>query len=146
MNAIEQHIQQIIRLAGLAQIMLMLGSVAIPKILNWAGELAKTRALIKQMFWTYAAYILVINLCFGAVSLCDASDLTNGSRLAMLVNGFIAVYWISRVLIQFFYFDRTDFPTGKWNRAGEVVLVAVFVFLSAVYSLACYYNYSYNLS
>ena len=127
-------------LAGLAQIGLVLGSLAIPKILNWRSELAKVNLLIKQMFWVYAAYIVVTNVCFGLISVFAYRDLTNGSTLAMLINGFIAVYWLSRVLIQFLYFDRASFPTGKWDRLGEAALVAVFVFLSIVYSYAFYLN------
>ncbi|HZX57383.1 MAG TPA: hypothetical protein VFE54_01610 [Mucilaginibacter sp.] len=136
-------IEGLIYLAGLAQIVLVFGSLAIPRILNWRLELAKVRPLIKQMFWTYAAYILVINLCFGLLSVFDYMDLTNGSKIATLVTGFIAAYWISRVLIQFLYFDRADFPTGKWNRAGEIILVTLFILLSVIYSWASYLNYKH---
>ncbi|MEP6614241.1 MAG: hypothetical protein ABJA76_20200 [Mucilaginibacter sp.] len=134
-------IQQLISLAGLAQITLVIGSPFIPKALGWKGELAKVQPLIKQMFWTYAAYILVINLCFGLLSIFDYKELTNGSNLATIINGFIAVYWISRVLIQFFYFDRSNFPVGKWNKLAEVILILLFISLSAVYSLAFYINF-----
>ena len=134
------NIEELIFLAGIAQIALVFGSLAIPRILNWRSELAKVRPLIKQMFWTYAAYILVINLCFGLLSVFDYRDLINGSRIATFITGFIAAYWISRVLIQFLYFDRKDFPTGKWNKAGEILLVTLFVFLSAAYSYAFYLN------
>jgi len=140
MKTTQAYLQQLVYLAGLAQIALVIGSLAIPKILNWRLELAKVQPLIKQMFWTYAAYILVINLCFGLISVFAISELTNGSKLAMLVTAFIALYWLSRVLIQFLYFDRKSFPDGIWNKAGEVVLVALFVFLSIVYSLASYFN------
>jgi hypothetical protein len=135
------NIQIFLRLAGLAQIALVMGSLAIPRILNWRGELAKVQTLIKQMFWTYAAYILVINLCFGLVSVFCYQELSNGSRLATLLTAFIAIYWISRVLIQFFYFDREAFPKGLLPRVGEVVLVTLFVLLSIVYSWAAYINY-----
>jgi len=131
----------LLRIAGLAQILLVAGSFAIPRVLNWRNELAKVQSLIKQMFWTYAAYILVINLCFGLLSLLDYKELLNGSTLALLVNGFIALYWISRILIQFFYFDRTNFPAGKWNKLAEILLVALFVFLSITYSITCYINF-----
>ena len=141
METLQLNTQKLIFIAGLAQIALAAGSLAIPKILNWRIELAKVQPLIKQMFWTYAAYILVINLCFGLLSVFDPGELTNGSGLAMALTGFIAVYWISRVLIQFLYFDRANFPSGKWNRLGEIVLVVLFIFLSAVYSLAFYNNY-----
>jgi hypothetical protein len=134
-------IQQLTYLCGWAQVALVIGSLAIPKILNWKQELAKVQPLIKQMFWTYAAYILVINLYFGLLSILDYNDISNGSQLSMLITGFIAIYWISRILIQFLYFDRTNFPTGRWNRLGEVVLVMLFVLLSAVYSWATFINY-----
>jgi len=136
----EPSLQFFIRLAGIGQITLAIGSLVIPKILHWQQELDKVRPLIKQMFWTYAAYILVINLCFGLVSLFAYRDLTNGSMLATLIDGFIAVYWISRVLIQFLYFDRSDFPNGQLHKLGEAVLVLLFIVLSIVYGYAFYSN------
>lgn len=139
----QNSIQTYVYLAGLAQIALVVGSLAIPRILNWRAELAKVQPLIKQMFWTYAAYILVINLCFGLLSAFDFRELTNGSTLAMLVDGFIALYWISRILVQFLYFDRRSFPRGFWTGLGEMALIMLFIFLSVVYSLAFYFNYSH---
>lgn len=141
MKTCQAHLQQFIYLAGLAQIALVIGSLIIPKILNWRVELAKVQPLIKQMFWTYAAYILMINLCFGLLSALAPREITNGSKLAMLVTAFIALYWLSRVLIQFLYFDRTNFPSGFWNKIGEAVLVTLFIFLSVVYSWAFYFNF-----
>ena len=141
MTALQIDINALIKFAGLAQVVLVIGSLAIPGILKWRVELSKVQMLIKQMFWTYAAYILVINLCFGLLSVFACRELRNGSVLAMLVTGFIAVYWISRVLIQFLYFDRTNFPSGGWNKFAEVLLVTLFIFLSVVYSQAFYINY-----
>lgn len=135
------NIQAFVYFAGLAQIALVLGSLAIPKVLNWKMELKKVQTLIKQMFWTYAAYILVINLSFGLLSVFAYQDLTNGSLLASVICGFIAIYWLSRLLIQFFYFDRKDFPSGRWNKLAEVILVAMFLYLSIIYTMAFYYNY-----
>jgi hypothetical protein len=141
MNTLQLSIQQLIWLAGVGQVALALGSLAIPTVLQWKVELAKPQPLIGQMFWTYAGYIFVINVCFGLLSIFDYKELTNGSRLAMLVTGFIAAYWISRVLIQFLYFDRSNFPTGKLHKLGEAMLIAAFVFFSLIYSRVCYLNY-----
>jgi hypothetical protein len=141
MNIPLPHIQTSIYLAGFAQIVLVLGSLAIPGILNWTRELAKVRTLIKQMFWTYAAYILIINLSFGSLSILAYNELTNGSLLAKAICGFISMYWASRVLIQFFYFDRKDFPSGMWNKLGEITLIALFLVFSTVYGIAFYFNY-----
>lgn len=137
----QNHIVILTRLAGIAQVVLVFGSFVIPAVLNWKKELAKVKVLTRQMFWTYAAYILATNLCFGLLSVFAASELLNKSLISLLVCGFIAVYWISRVLIQFFYFDRASFPSGLWHRFAEVLLILLFVFLSMVYSMAFYYNY-----
>ncbi len=51
-----------LKLAGLAQLALVAGSVAIPKCLDWKGGLAGLMPLLRQMFWAYAIYISAI-LC-----------------------------------------------------------------------------------
>jgi ABC-type antimicrobial peptide transport system permease subunit len=141
MQQTQLHIQTWLYLAGVAQVALVIGSLAIPKILHWTAELQKVQPLVRQLFWTYAAYILVINLCFGLLSAFAYRDLSDGSVLALAVTGFIAVYWISRLGIQFFYFDRSSFPKGSLTMLGEILLVALFVFLSTVYGAAFYFNY-----
>lgn len=141
MKTVPLNIQLLVYVAGLSQVALALGSLAIPGILKWRAELAKVQHLIKQMFWVYAAYIFVINVCFGLISIFAADDLTNGSNLAVAITGFIALYWVSRVLIQFFYFDRTHFPKGVFHKACEITLVVLFIFLSVVYGRAFYVNF-----
>ena len=108
-------------------------------MLGWRAETAKLRPLTRQVFWTYAAYIWATNLSFGLVSLHPAW-LLDGSPLAAGVTGFISAYWIGRVGIQFFYFDRSDAPSGPAVRLAEVGLVALFVYLAAVYSAATLFN------
>jgi hypothetical protein len=119
--------------AGAAQLTLVVASLAIPRWLNWKGELAKLRPLTRQVFWTYAGYIWVTNLSFGLVSMVSPQVLLDRSPLAGLVCSFIAVYWAARVVIQFVYFDRTDAPKGRFFVVGEAALVALFVGLTIVY-------------
>jgi len=141
MKLIQTNIQLLVYLAGLAQIALALGSLVVPGALKWRAELMKVQPMIKQLFWVYASYIFVINNCFGLISFFAPGDLTNGTTLATALTGFIAAYWISRVLIQFFYFDRTNFPKGTRYRIGEFILVTIFFFLSGVYCTAFYVNF-----
>jgi hypothetical protein len=139
---LELTIETFIQIAGASQIALSIGSLAIPKLLNWKGELNNVSKLISQMFWTYAGYILVINVCFGLVSLFGSEDLLAKSFLAKCVTAFIFFYWFVRILIQFFYFDTTGAPKGFIYKLGEIALVGLFVFLSVVYGYATYLNFS----
>ena len=124
--------------AGLAQLALAGGSLAIPAVLDWSEDTAKLRSLTRQVFWTYAGYIWATNVCFGLVSVFFPESLLDGSLLARLVSGYIAIYWGARVLVQFLYFDRTHAPSGLTFKIAEVCLVSVFVSLTLVYALiAC---------
>ena len=135
-----QLLGYLIFFAGLAQIALVVGSAAIPKLLNWKGELMKTSLLIRQIFWTYAGYILVINFSFGLLSILGEEELLDKSFLAKAITLFIALYWITRILIQFFYFDTSAAPKGLIYKVGEVTLVLLFFFLAIIYSCAFIYN------
>jgi len=129
-------LRTLVFLAGVGQIALAVASLAIPRVLRFAEETAKLRPLLRQMFWTYAGYILCTNLCFGLLSALAPAWLLDGSPLAAAVTGFIAVYWGARVVIQFAYFDRSDAPPGAHVRLAEAGLVVLFVYLASVYGLA----------
>ncbi len=125
---------------GIAHIFLTMGSLVIPRVLNWKKDLAHLKPLLRQMFWTYAGYILVINFSFGLVSILGADDLLNQSFLAKSITLFIALYWLARVVIQFVYFDKTDAPKGLLFTLGEIALVSLFVLFTLVYFAAFLYN------
>ena len=131
-----------IAVAGWGQLAVVMGSAGVPRALNWKGELQQVSPLIRQLFWTYAGYILVTNLAFALVSILGSQSLTARSPLASSVTGFITVYWFARILIQFFYFDRASAPKGLKYTVGEVVLVVLFVFFTAVYATATFNNLS----
>jgi hypothetical protein len=119
--------------AGLGQLILVVASLAIPRVLRWPEDLARLRPLTRQVFWTYAGYIWVTNLSFGLVSAFAPRWLLDRTPLAGAVCGFIATYWGARVVIQFAYFDRSDAPRGLRYTLGEAALVVLFVGLTLVY-------------
>ena len=133
----------LIYICGILHIVLAIGSSIIPKVLKWNKELANVQPLIRQMFWTYAAYILFVNLSFGLVSVFGTDELLSHSFLAKCITFFIGIYWFTRIGIQFFYFDTTDAPKGLFFTLGEIALVALFVLFTAIYFLAFLYNSSW---
>jgi len=120
-------------LAGLGQLALALGSLALPRMLGWKEQTAKLRPLTRQMFWTYASYIWVTNICFGVISTLTPGLLLDGAVITRLVCGYITCYWGARLGIQFFYFDRTDAPNGWFYTLSEVGLVILFAYLTGLY-------------
>ncbi|MBL8896561.1 MAG: hypothetical protein JNM84_02985 [Planctomycetes bacterium] len=124
--------------AGAAQLLLCLGTLALPRILRWREKLAVLPTLERQMFYVYAAYIWGTNLAFGLVSCFAAPWLLDGSGLASAVLGFIALYWGARVALQFLYFDlRSARPPGVIFVVAERALELLFVGLTLLYGTAC---------
>lgn len=126
--------------AGVGQLFLAAGSLAIPRVLHWSEDLARVRPLTRQVFWTYASYIWTTNVCFGLVSVLLSKSLTDHSPLAAAVTGFIAIYWLARILIQFAYFDRSSAPVGLHFRLAEIALVGLFLALTIIYGWATIHN------
>ena len=125
---------------GVGHIVLCMASAVVPKFLEWGKELKSLPVLLRQMFWIYAGYILIINFCFGIISILGASELLNHSFLAKCITLFIGVYWLARVIIQFFYFDTSNAPKGLIFTIGEVLLVGTFMGFTIVYASAFLYN------
>lgn len=127
-------------IAGVGQLLLVVCSLAIPRVLNWSEETAKLRPLTRQVFWTYAGYIWSTNLCFGIISIASPKSLFDGSFLATAVTIYITLYWAARIVIQFTYFDRSDAPAGLQFLVAEILLVGLFVFLTFLYGYAVFLN------
>jgi hypothetical protein len=140
---IEELLQNSLIVSGIGHIILCAGSFIIPKALQWKTNLKSLKPLLRQMFWTYAGYILVTNFAFGIVSVFGSEELINRSFLATSITFFIALYWLARVVIQFAYFDRSEAPKGTIYTLGEIVLVVLFFIFTGVYSLAAFYNMSW---
>ena len=122
--------------AGAGQLLLAAGSLAIPRVLKWREELAKLRPLTRQVFWTYSGYIWTTNVGFGLVSVLMPDELLAGTKLAAAVCGFITLYWLARIVVQFAYFDRRDAPSGMIFTLAEVALIGLFIFLTFTYGWA----------
>lgn len=120
-------------LGGLAQLALALASLWIPRALGWREDTGRLRPLTRSVFWTYAGYIWANHVCFGLLSALAPELLLAGTPLSRCVSGFIAAYWGARLLIQFFVFDRADFPSGARFRLAEAALVGLFAFLTGLY-------------
>lgn len=138
--SLEESVYYLLIVSGLSQIALIIGSLAIPKVLRWQEGLKPLSTLLRQMFWTYAGYIWAINLCFGLISLFGPHILLDHSPLATMVCAFMGVYWLTRIIIQWTYFDISELPQSTFNTVAKWLLEILFIALTVVYGAAVYVN------
>jgi hypothetical protein len=115
-------------------------SVLIPRLLNWRKETALLSPLTRFVFWTYAGYILGTNLWFAALAIGWPSQLLNGTPLAAMVTGFISVYWLVRLVVQFAWFHRALADERILFKVAEVGFVLGFAFVTIVFAIATIHN------
>jgi hypothetical protein len=133
-------IEQLIFWCGMGHFALCAGSLLVPRVLQWRKHLKGLQPLLRQMFWTYAGYILATNFSFGLISTCASTELINCSVLAKGVTLFISIYWLTRIALQFLYFDKSDVPKGWVYTLGEIALVLVFAIFTLTYLTAFLFN------
>jgi hypothetical protein len=130
----------LIVLAGAVQLSIVATSVLIPRLLNWRKETALLTPLTRCVFWTYAGYILGTNLWFAALAIGWPSQLLNGTPLAALVTGFISVYWLARVIVQFGWFHRALAEDRILFKIAEAGYVLGFAYVTIVFAIATILN------
>lgn len=140
MKSLITALPRLIFFAGIAQLLLALGSIAIPFVLKWKEEMLKVNALIRNIFYTYSVYIFATNVWFGIISMCMPEELCNQSGLAIAVTAFTALYWWGRVGIQFSFGKAGGRPSGLIFTLAEIALWLLFLALALVYTLAALYN------
>lgn len=124
-------------LAGIAHFGILIASATVPKALNWRDNLRPLPLLLRQMFWVYGFFIVLMIVCFGVITLANTEALAKGEHpLARWVCGTITLFWFFRLLVQFFAFDPKPFLTTTFYRIGYHSLTVVFIYLTAVYALA----------
>src|SRR5258708_23114582 len=121
-------------IGGLLHFGILIASGLVRRVLDWRGELRKLPPLFAQLVWVHGAFIVLTIIGFGVLSVVNAADLATGTSLARSVCALIAVFWGSRLAVQFFYFTPTGYLTTLTLYVGYNALTLVFAFLTVVYA------------
>ena len=127
----------LIRLAGGAQLSILIASSLVPFRLNFKSDLAALSPLHRQLYWTYGGYVVMGIVTLGVISLTCADELASGSRLARAVCIYGALFWGIRLCLQA-VMDVKEHLTAWWLTAGYHLLTVLFLFNAAVYVYAVF--------
>ena len=126
-------LEMLIRIAGTLHFCILLASALTPFALKWNAHLALMPRLMRQMFWVYGGFIVLVIVGFGTLILTHAPDIAAGHPLGRALSGFIAAFWLARLSVQFFVFDARPFLTTAFRRVGYHGLTFLFSALVFIY-------------
>ena len=120
-------------LAGAGHFAVLIASFQVPYRLGWKQDLSKLTAFNRKLMWVHGGFAVYTISSFGAMTLSLHREILTGERSALLLSIFIGTYWLLRIVVDFTYYDHSDWPPGKGFVIGHLFLTLLFVFLSATY-------------
>jgi hypothetical protein len=126
----------LIFVGGILHFGMLLASALVPQVLDWRASLAQLDRLSQQIIWVHGAFLVLIIIGFGLVSVLLPGELAAATPLARAICGFIAAFWGARLALQLFVIDAKP-HLGYWPlRLGYHGLTVVFAYHTVVYGLA----------
>jgi hypothetical protein len=92
--------------AGVVHVGIMGANIPLPERLQVRERLAGVPRFIRQIFYVHWIYIVIVLGLFAALCFGFARELAGASSLGRLLSGFMAGFWLLRIVLQIFYYDR----------------------------------------
>jgi len=121
---------------GLLHFVILIASVLTPRLLDWRANLVTLHPFLRRLFWVYGCFIVLVIISFGTLTLLRADELASTAPLARSVCAMIAIFWLTRLAVQFFVFDARPFLTSRFRSVGYHGLTLLFSALVFIYGSA----------
>lgn len=121
---------RLIWFAGSIQVGIVLANVPLPRQLRVREGMADVPRFVRQIFYVHWLYIVLIVGAFSALCFGFASDLAGASAVGRFLSGFLAGFWLLRVILQCFYDDH---ELRRAHRVLDSVYVISLLCLSSIF-------------
>ena len=83
--------------AGVIHLVIVAANLALPRKLEYRANLVRVSPIVRQVFITHSAYIVLNLLACSALCLFFAPELAGGSRLGAFMSAYMAGFWWLRL-------------------------------------------------
>lgn len=117
------------------------------RVFDWYTDVKQLKPLNQEIAKTYGRYIQGLNFSFGLIAILLATELQNGTRLAIALTGLIAAYWVGKVATQIAYYPMYEIPQQTIFKIGSYFMNFLFTLFALVYTwllavnLISYFNF-----
>jgi hypothetical protein len=128
-----------LEIAGMALIALGLAHPAIGWYCRWREDASKLSLFTRQVFYVHTFFIVLVLVLSGAVTCIYAEELLDPSPLSRAISAGLAVFWLCRLVCQWFVYDASLWRGNRFRTAMHVAFSMFWIYLVAVYGAALYY-------
>jgi hypothetical protein len=123
----------LIWIAGAVHLSIAVSNFWVPGLFHYRENLVKLSAIVRQVFIVHSIYMVLVLLGFSGLCFFFAPQLAGGSSLGRALSGFLAIFWLLRVGLQFGFYDK---DVRARHRLGDVAYTFATICLAAVFSVA----------
>ncbi len=123
-----------LRLIGFLLIVLALLHAAFARYFNWRQEFAVVSLINRQMMYVHTFFVAFVVLLMGLLSLSSAPELV-GTALGRRVALGCGVFWLARLLIQFFGYSSELWRGKCFETFVHVLFTGLWSYLSVIFLL-----------
>jgi hypothetical protein len=115
-------------------VVLALLHVGFARYFDWRREFATVSLINRQMMYVHTFFIAFAVLLMGLLCLTSAAELV-GTVLGRRVSFGMGVFWLARLLIQFFGYSTSLWRGKRFETVIHVLFSFLWAYLSAVFLL-----------
>ena len=119
--------------AGAVHVGIMAANIPLPRRLLVRERLAGVPRFVRQIFYVHWIYIVIVLGLFAALCFGFAPELAGASGLGRFLSGFMAAFWLLRIALQVFYYDR---EVRRENRGLDLIYLGALVVLVVILGMA----------
>ena len=123
-----------LKLVGFALVILALLHAAFARYFNWRTDFAPVSLINRQMMYVHTFFIAFTVLLMGVLCLSSAPELV-GTPLGRRVALGCGVFWLARLLIQFFGYSPELWRGKRFETIVHIIFIGFWSYLSAVFLL-----------
>ncbi|GAB3741934.1 hypothetical protein GCM10027594_21520 [Hymenobacter agri] len=123
-----------LKLVGFLLVVLALLHAAFARYFNWRTEFAAVSLINRQMMYVHTFFVALMVLLMGLLCLTSAPELV-GTPLGRRVALGCGVFWLARLLIQFFGYSPELWRGKRFETAVHIVFIGFWSYLSGLFLL-----------
>ena len=134
-------------IAAAAQLLVAGLNLFLVRIMKWEEEVARMPQLVREVFHVHAWFITITLVIFGVVTIRFAGELAAGTNdLGRWLAAGIGVFWLIRLLMQFFYYNSSHWRGKRAETIVHIVLIFLYGSFAGVYLLAAFQGQPVNVT
>lgn len=119
--------------AGAVHLGIIAANVPLPGRLRVRERLAGVPRFMRQIFYVHWLYIVIVLGMFAALCFGFARELAGATPMGRFLSAFMAAFWLLRIGLQIFYYDR---EIRRQNQVIDALYMVALVVLLVVFGTA----------